>query len=253
MTGRNDQNTTRRTRSLASVAAIGLGVGVLGLGLMAVLTADSLGGLPSLSYSAPTCDEDVPAGSPDERVFSWSGGDRVEVTLPSDVIVRHRLGDQTGQVIVRGAPRDIAHIAVTGSEIRSTCAGRFTRQVIVTLPGSTFRDVSLKGSGEVIMEALNQDDLDVSVAGSGSVTAQGQSTNATISIAGSGEVQLADLDLQKLKASIAGSGEVHAAPETSADISITGSGEVRLLSRPEDLSTSILGSGRVTQVSGGSP
>jgi len=251
MTGTSDLSKTRRTKGLASIAAIGLGVGVLGLGLMAMLTADSFGGLPSVSIASQSCSDDVPEGSTNERTFPWRGGDQVEIALPSNVTVRHRRGAETQKVIVRGEPSDIAHIAVTGSEIRSSCAGRSMGQVTVTLPGSTFRDVSLKGSGQVIMEALDQDELDVSVAGSGSVTAQGQTTNATISIAGSGEVQLADLDLQKLKASIAGSGEVHAAPKSSADISITGSGEVRLLSRPADLSTSILGSGRVTQVSGG--
>ena len=249
MTGTSDQNKNRRTKGLASIAAIGLGVGVLGLGLMAVLTSDSLGGLPTISVASGSCSEEIPASAPDERTIPWPGRDRVDIQLPSAVTVRYR-GGEGDAVILRGAPRDIAFIEVKGGDIRSTCRQNFAGRVEIVLPGRVFRQVSLKGSGEVIMEAVDQDELSVSLAGSGTVSAQGQSTSAAISIAGSGEVQLGDLVIDELKASIAGSGTVDAKPKTAADINIAGSGEVRLLSRPEDLSTSILGSGRVTYLSG---
>lgn len=245
----SDPKNTRRIRSLASIAAVGLGVGVLGLGLMAVLTADSLGGLPSLSLGVESCSDDVPVDGATERAIAWRGHNRVDIKLPSDVTVHYRRGNGDA-VIVRGAPRDIATIEVNGGQIRSTCRKPFVSRVEVILPGRIFRQVSLKGSGNVMMEDVDQTDLGVAIAGSGTITAQGQSDAVEISIAGSGEVKLSDLAMDRLKASIAGSGTVDAGPKSAADINIAGSGEVRLLSRPEDLSTSILGSGRVTHVSG---
>ena len=249
MTQAPESQNTRRTKGLALIAAGGLGIGVLALGVIAMLTAGNLGPPSSVSLFTPSCSDNVPDSGPTERTLAWSGRDRVDIKLPSDVTVHYRRGEGNG-VIVRGAARDIAFIEVNGSEIRSTCRQSFSNRVDITLPGQVFRKVSLKGSGKVIMESVDQADLDVSLAGGGTVSAQGRSTTASISIAGSGEVKLDDLALEHLTASIAGSGTVDAAPKEAAEISIAGSGEVRLSSRPADMSTSILGSGRVTYISG---
>jgi hypothetical protein len=49
-----------------------------------------------------------------------------------------------------------------------------------------------------------------------------------------------------MEISIAGSGDAIVSPRDSLEVSIAGSGDVEMLTKPGDLETSIMGSGRVT-------
>jgi hypothetical protein len=108
----------------------------------------------------------------------------------------------------------------------------------------------MAGSDKLIMENVNQPRLDLAVAGSGSVVAQGSSERVKLSIAGAGKAQLAELTMKRLDVHIAGSGNVEAAPRDEVNVTIAGAGDVRLLSDPAQVHTNIMGSGRVIRVSG---
>ena len=100
------------------------------------------------------------------------------------------------------------------------------------------------------MGNVNQPRLDLAVAGSASVVAQGSSERVKLSIAGAGRAQLAELTMKRLDVHIAGSGDIEAAPRDELNVTIAGSGDVRLLSDPAQVHTNITGSGRVIRVSG---
>lgn len=239
---------------LAWLAMGGLGVGIVAFGLAANLGAEDLPGwrLSDLWSSATSCGEEGDGkigATASERHWPWDGGDTVAIAAPATVHYRAGSGDE---VIARGSPDVVAHVRVHNGLIDLSChRGGFARYKLdITLPGRPFRAISLAGAGDLIMEDVNQPSLDLSIAGSGSVRAQGTSERVKLSIAGAGDVKLAELTIKRLDLHITGSGNVEAAPQDAIDVNITGSGNVRLLSDPAEVNTQIIGSGRIVRASG---
>lgn len=181
------------------------------------------------------------------RHWVWDDGETVEIAVPAKVHYRGG-GDE---VIARGSAAAIARLRVGNGKIASSGSGRFARDDLdIRLPGHAFRTLTMAGSDELIMENVNQLRLDLAVAGSGSVRAQGSSERVKLSIAGSGSAKLAELTMKGRDVHIAGSGNIEAAPRDEANVTIAGSGDVRLFSDPAQVHTNIMGSGRVIRVSG---
>ena len=104
-------------------------------------------------------------------------------------------------------------------------------------------DVSLAGSGNVSAAATGE--LDASIAGSGSISAAQVRGTVSASIAGSGDVRVRG-DAGAVSASIVGSGDVEIGGRAaSVDASIAGSGGVSAASVAGQVSQSVMGSGRV--------
>jgi hypothetical protein len=192
-------------------------------------------------------DSDKPTGaSHSERHLAWQDGDEIDLALPGTV---HYRGGEGSDIVVRGAPELIAHVETRRGRLTLNCrSSRDPRSFEVTLPGRAFRRIGIAGSGKLVMENVNQPELALSIAGSGSVRAQGAVERATVKVAGSGQARLADLAVKQLTVDVAGSGKVEANPKDSADITISGSGDVKLLNRPADLRSKVAGSGRITSV-----
>jgi Putative auto-transporter adhesin, head GIN domain len=199
-----------------------------------------------------SCEGDAGGGSVEasatERRWPWDGGDSVEIAVPATIGYRGGSGDE---VVVRGPPDVITHLHVRGGKIDLPCSprGLGRRSVDITLPGRAFRTVTIVGAGDLIMQAVDQPSLDLSITGSGSVRAQGTADQVRLSIAGAGNARLADLTMKRLDLHIAGSGDIEAGPQDEINVNIAGSGHVRLLSDPAQVHTSIMGSGGITRAS----
>jgi hypothetical protein len=240
-------------RKLGWLAAGGFGVGIVSFSLLAALGANELSGwhLGEILSLATSCHDDADAKidpTVTERRWAWDGGDTVDIAVPGTVHYRGGSGDE---VIARGSPEAIAHIRVRNGRITQSCNSRWARSDLdITLPGRAFRTVGMAGSGRLNMQDVDQPRLDLSVAGSGSVLAQGSSDRVNLSIAGAGKAKLAELTMKRLDIHIAGSGNIEAAPQYEVNVDIAGSGDVRLLSDPAQVHTNIMGSGRVIRASG---
>jgi hypothetical protein len=239
-------------RKLGWLAAGGFGVGIVSFSLLAALGANELSGwhLGEIWSLATSCHDDADAKidpTVTERRWAWDGGDTIEIAVPGTVHYRGGSGDE---VIARGSPEAIAHLRVRNGKITQLCSGRWAQTDLdITLPGRAFRTVGMAGSGRLIMQNVNQPHLDLSVAGSGSVLAQGSSDRVKLSIAGAGKAKLAELTMKRLDIHIAGSGNIEAAPQDEVNVEIAGSGDVRLLSDPARVHTNIMGSGRIIRAS----
>ena len=242
-------------RKLGWLAAGGFAVGIVAFSLAAALGAHELEGwnlrwLHLLSAVSSCHDDDDAKIDPTatDRRWAWDGGDSVEIAAPATVHYRGGSGDQ---VIAHGSPEAIAHLRVNNGRITQSCNGRWARgDLDITLPGRAFRTVDMAGSGRLIMQDVNQPRLDLSIAGSGSVQAQGSTDRVNLSIAGAGDAKLAELTTKRLDVQIAGSGNIEAAPQDELNVKIAGSGDVRLLSNPPQVHTNIHGSGRVIRAAG---
>jgi hypothetical protein len=235
-------------RKLGWLAAGGFAVGIIAFSLAAALGAHELEGwnLGRILSSLNSCHDENDAKidpTATERRWAWDGGDTVEIAVPGTVHYRGGIGDQ---VIARGAPEMLAHLRIRNGTIGSSCYGRWGRSDLdITLPGRVFRTVNMAGSSRLIMQDVNQPRLDLSIAGSGSVRAQGSTDRVNLSIAGAGDAKLAELTIKRLDVHVAGSGNIEAAPQDEVNVNIAGSGDVRLLSDPPQVHTDIHGSGRV--------
>ncbi len=272
---------------LGKIGLIGITVGIVGMAAGAAVDGDHThrGNVPWewLTNDYENCDGKSTGDATPERRIAWDGGDSVAINASATVHYRAGEGDE---VIVRGRPEAVAHVKVHDGKISVTCRGVSRNDLDITLPGRNFRDVAMNGSGHMTMENIDQPTLNLSIAGSGKVHAQGKSedvrislagsgeavlTNLTneklkisiagsgdvrasgtgnradVSIAGSGDVFLGDLQIKTLNVSVAGSGDTEAAPQDTAKVSIMGSGDVKLRTRPAQLDSKIMGSGRVVQ------
>jgi hypothetical protein len=232
-------------RTLGWIAAGGLGVGVVFLSLAYATGGSDLRRGIDLGFDMPfgrSCEKNGATAS--ERRLKWDGGDTVNIAGFATV---HYRGGEGDEVIVRGSPDVVANVEVHGGRITLNCRGTGARAVDITLPGQAFRKINLSGSGKVLMENINQPDLTLGLAGSGSLRAQGSVDRLTVSISGSGNAKLADLAVKQLTVKVSGSGNIEAAPKDVADINVSGAGDVRLLTRPGQLRSHVSGSGRITQ------
>lgn len=109
---------------------------------------------------------------------------------------------------------------------------------------------SVAGPGELSIGALDVDEADFRIGGSGNVVAAGTARETRVSIGGSGEVQANGLRSETASVSIGGSGDVALTVEDEADVSIVGSGDVAI-SGPARCSVTQMGSGDVRCEGGG--
>ena len=119
----------------------------------------------------------------------------------------------------------------------------------------TMKDISrlkISGSGDIICEKMDTDDLKLQISGSGDIelqkvqagkiaghisgsgewTIDGQVDYQDIHISGSGEYSAADVKSQKVDISVSGSGDVTVWAIDKLDVSISGSGRVGYYGRP---------------------
>mgnify|MGYP002777314149 CR=1 FL=1 len=104
-------------------------------------------------------------------------------------------------------------------------------------------EVSVRGSGDIFLNALKVKQLSASVAGSGDIKLKGSSEQADFSVAGSGDINAFDFETVNANISIAGSGDVTANVTGNINVTIAGSGDVIYKGNPKVGKVSIAGSG----------
>jgi hypothetical protein len=240
---------------LAIVAVIGLTASAVCMGAAAAIGGNEFGkSFDSMDFSMfgdrPRC-ERVQDATATSRDLDWDGSDHVGLSVGGHA--RYTPGSDD-KVHLTGDPQMLAHVRVRDGRIEMDCRGGWRdwrEDLQITLPGREFQKFGIAGSGNLVLQKLNQDRLKVSIAGSGSIKADGKVQNAEIHIAGSGDADLGQVVSQVTEVHIAGSGNTDIAPSDEADIHIAGSGDVNLHTNPRKLETHIAGSGRIHNVGSG--
>lgn len=217
----------QRTKSL--LAGVALMVGSLGLAgclnFSSSFDGETLDELDK-SGSAPT---EIGLAGPDDIVLTVGDTLAIKVEGDADVVETLRFR-RKGNALTIGRDSD----------------GNWTRGkaiVRVTMPAP--RDVSLAGSGDITAQTLAEksevsiagsgavrvgeiasDSLEINVAGSGSLEGSGTVSTLEISIAGSGDIDFAEVTVDTADISIAGSGDIALASDGTVEASILGSGDV---------------------------
>lgn len=108
-------------------------------------------------------------------------------------------------------------------------------------------EVSLAGSGEIQLQAVDLGEISVSVAGSGNVKVEEHSkvNLGVYKIAGSGNISFSALQAKNVDVNIAGSGNVNAYASEKLTVKIVGSGNVTCTGSPKSVDKVKFGSGSV--------
>lgn len=116
--------------------------------------------------------------------------------------------------------------------------------VRVVTPG--FEGLAINGSADANLRGLDSSQLQLSVSGSGDVTAQGRTDRLGVSISGSGDMHLYDLQAREAKVQISGSGDVEVWAIEKLVASVSGSGDIQYTGSPRT-ELNVSGSGSIIQ------
>jgi hypothetical protein len=185
-------------------------------------------------------------GRIESRDFVWGSADRLELDVPANL---HFQPAGEWHLSIRGPRRMLDRIRVGDGRVAvSRPYHRYPGPLEIELSGPALHDITVNGSGKLVLDNLRQDALTVAIHGSGSVRANGSTDRLNVQIMGSGDADLAQLAVQSSKIFIAGSGAADVAPSDDADVFIAGSGHVRLHTHPRHLSSKVAGSGQIIEV-----
>ena len=229
------------------VTATALGILISGasIGAAAAIGGPSFGDGFSLFDGRPRC-QAVTGATATNRVMDWDGSDRASINLRGQARYTPGTGDR---LQASGDPQVLAHLRIRDGIVELDCRGwqDRTKDLVITLPGRTFNSFRVSGGG-LALDRLDQENLSVSIAGSGKVRASGKAQNVKFSIAGSGEMDLSQIAANRGEMKIAGSGTFRAGSVAIGELEmgIAGSGRAefgQLTSRRTEID--IAGSGTV--------
>jgi hypothetical protein len=176
--------------------------------------------------------------------WAWDGKDGLGVSVAATV---HYVPSGPARISVSGPDELLEKLRIGQGQIRwcEDCRIRDGR-LDITVSGVALRSVALQGAGgDIQLGRLNQDRLNLAIAGTGKASAEGRIDRVELSISGSGRVEMDDASVQRADIHIAGSGDVAVTPREQANVHVAGSGNVRMRAAPARLYQFVTGSGGV--------
>jgi hypothetical protein len=154
--------------------------------------------------------------------------------------------------------REAARQVVDNAQIREQVQQQVEQQIARQGPMPTFppggpqileKDgkVVVPSHGNVDLGHVERDSLNVTIAASGSLTAEGKVDRLTVSVMGSGNANLGKLSARTVRVMVMGSGDATVAPSEELSAQIMGSGDVHLTTKPARIERSIMGSGQIIE------
>jgi hypothetical protein len=204
----------------------------------------SLAGVAALARDHDFTPRDPSLKQPGHWEWAWDGSDGLGVGLVGAKV--HYVPTGPARIVITGPDEALAQVRVGQGQIRWCDDCRAIRGLEVTVSGVPLRHVALSGADESIqLGRLDQDQLHLSLAGTGEIDAGGRIDQLSISLAGSGNIRMDDAKVQRANINIAGSGDITVTPREEANVHVAGSGRIRMTAMPARLNQSITGSGGV--------
>ncbi len=204
---------------------------------MLVLPTGCFSGISEVAGSGISATEQREVGA--FKSVSSSGSMDLSITIGTEQSVRVTADDNLLPLI---------ETKLVGSQLRirpvEPISARTDLRVDIVIP--VLEGVALSGSGSATLAGLTEPSLDLSIAGSGDVSASGTADNLSASIAGSGSLRLFNLATKAAEIKIAGSGDAEINAAESLSAAIAGSGSVRYAGAPQ-LQQKVSGSGTIRQ------
>ena len=172
----------------------------------------------------------------------------VELAGSNNVVIR--VGENQS-VVVRADANLLDRVTTevqSGRLVVANIPGSFTTKspmsVEVTVP--TLNALTLTGSGNIAVNGIETESLEVTLPGSGTLTGIGTATRLDVTVSGSGTVQFTRLVADNVRAVVSGSGSIFIAATKTLDASVPGSGAILYVGNPQEVTKSVTGSGAIT-------
>jgi hypothetical protein len=107
--------------------------------------------------------------------------------------------------------------------------------------------VKLSGSGDIEVVNLDCEKFEYTISGSGDLIASGKVDELEVRVSGSGDIDTRELIAKVVYASVSGSGDIKLYAEETFEGRISGSGDIDYYGDPENVSTSVSGSGDISK------
>jgi len=178
---------------LAFVAVLGLTGSAVCMGAAAAIGGREFGrGWDGMDFSMfgdrPRC-ERVDGASATSRDLDWDGSDHFSLAVPGHA--SYTPGSDN-KVHANGDAQLLVHLRVRDGRLELDCRNWHgdSDALTVTLPGQEFKKFGIAGSGNLVLSKLDQMAVKLSIAGSGSIKAEGKVERAEVHIAGSGDADI---------------------------------------------------------------
>lgn len=175
---------------------------------------------------------------------SQAACDAIETRFDGSALIVEGPGSSSVTVVGNGNVTIAAGRDVWINGVRVN-AGPTHGRAAVLVAGPTAPDLQIRGSGEVVLEGVEQQALDLQVVGSGNIEAGGRVERLTAEVAGSGDIDASALIAQGVDCSVAGSGDVVVYAVRGIRARVTGSGDVTVHGAPPIRDTRVAGSGDI--------
>jgi hypothetical protein len=129
------------------------------------------------------------------------------------------------------------YLAVKGKSVSS-------RSLVYKVTVGDLREISVSGAATIEATKLDGDSLSLDISGAGSGTMSGRADVLSISISGAGSLDAGGLVAKRAKVVVSGAGDVTVNASEELDAKVSGAGTVRYIGSPR-LTTNISGVGSV--------
>ena len=223
------------------LAAFGGAAAIGGPQLMRNGWSIDMGDGSSTEWSGPTT----------ERTLEWSGGDTLASDLPANVT--YTQGD-TPSVVISGPESIVQRVTLVdgrlsfpddGEDRHFNIVSGPDRILEVTIPAPDVSHFVLEGYGDLHLNAIDQDSLEIRAEGAGDVEAHGRAGDLRLVLDGAGDADLTALSVDNADVRLSGAGSAQVNASQSANVEIDGVGNVDLTQRPAQLTQDVSGIGRV--------
>ncbi|MEY4255000.1 MAG: hypothetical protein RLZZ141_227 [Pseudomonadota bacterium] len=225
-------------------AAIGFAGGLSSIGSF----VQTLSQNKNLHWSVGSDDHDYTTrvtGPVVSRDFPWAASDRLEV---NDVAEITYIQGPIAKLTIQAPKAVLDDIEIDHGTISRDGGHGWDGKLKVTLTAPNVHRFELGGVQSLTLRQFDQQDLEINLSGTGSVTGTGKVKALSLDISGAGSADLSGMQMDEAEVSLSGAGSAKLGPRASANISISGIGGVELTRKPASLSTSISGLGQVKQV-----
>jgi hypothetical protein len=204
---------------------------------------DVFGG--SSSSSSPTSEG---SGVPATQARDVAAFNSVELAGSNNVVIR--VGEKQS-VVVRADDNLIDRVTTevqSGKLVIANTPGSFTTKspMSVEVDVPTLTALTLTGSGNIVVDGIAAETLEVTLPGSGTLTGSGSATRLDVTVGGSGTVQFTRLVANDVRAVLSGSGSIFITATKTLDASVSGSGSILYAGNPQDVTKRVSGSGAIT-------
>ena len=116
-------------------------------------------------------------------------------------------------------------------------------RVEITLPGLS--EANIAGAGNLCLEDVNQDAIELEISGSGNATLTGCVKHLDAKISGAGIVHAKQLEAESATLNLSGAGKIKALVKTTLKARVSGAGGIKIWGNPAQRDTRVSGVGEI--------